>query len=123
MKTVTPMDTARKRAALARDWRTRVPGIAQAFHDLLPDAEVYLIGSAVRGNMVGGSDVDLLVISDRVPKGALDRSKLKVEVEDMAGLPDYHPFQFHLVTRGEARPFLSKARNDILPVPRRVEAR
>ncbi|MDG7013025.1 MAG: nucleotidyltransferase domain-containing protein [Nitrososphaerota archaeon] len=108
------MGLARRRAGLARGWREVAPDLADEFHRILPGSRVYAFGSAVRGDMSGGSDVDILVVSDAVPAGALARARLKVRAEEGAGLPDCHPFEFHLVTEGEAEPFLRRAGRDIL---------
>ena len=108
------MGLARRRAELARGWREVVPDLADEFHRTLPGSRVYAFGSAVRGDMSGGSDVDILVVSDAVPAGALARARLKVRAEEGVGLPDCHPFEFHLVTEGEAEPFLRRAGRDIL---------
>lgn len=110
------MDLARRRAALAKKWREVAPDLADEFHSILPGSRVYAFGSAVRGDMSGGSDVDILVVSDAVPAGALARARLKVRAEEGAGLPDWHPFEFHLVTEGEEGPFLRRAGRDIMPI-------
>lgn len=110
------MDLARRRAALAKKWREVAPDLADEFHSILPGSRVYAFGSAVRGDMSGGSDVDILVVSDAVPAGALARARLKVRAEEGACLPDCHPFEFHLVTEGEAGPFLRRAGRDIMPI-------
>jgi predicted nucleotidyltransferase len=46
--------------------------------------------------------VDILIISDQLPKKCKDRGNLKANIEEGAGLPLYHPFEIHLATRGEA---------------------
>jgi predicted nucleotidyltransferase len=101
-----------------REWKSRVPIIAREFYEVLPDAKVYVFGSAVRGDITAGSDVDILVVSDRLAGGALARARLKVRAEERAGLPEYHPFEIHLVTQSEARPFIRRAKRDIVLLPR-----
>ena len=117
------MGLARSRAALARRWREVAPDLADEFHSILPGSRVYAFGSAVRGDMSGGSDVDIMVVSDAVPAGALARARLKVRAEEGVGLPDSHPFEFHLVTEGEAEPFLRRAGRDVLLIEGRRGSR
>jgi predicted nucleotidyltransferase len=116
--TAAKMRVARKRAALVKEWKSRVPIIARELYEILPDAKVYVFGSAVRGDITAGSDVDILVVSDRLPEGALARARLKVRAEERAGLPEYHPFEIHLVRPSEARPFMRRARRYIVLLPR-----
>jgi len=69
--------------------------MAEAAKRVLPDAEVYVVGSAVRGDWVGSSDVDVLIVSGSLPEGMLKRAEIKVEVEDLTKLPAVHPFEIH----------------------------
>jgi|FaiFalFF_MnMetaG_3_1042247.scaffolds.fasta_scaffold05608_3 predicted nucleotidyltransferase len=103
------MDTLRLRAAMVREWRRWAPSLARAVKEVLPTAEVYVIGSAVRAEASGGSDVDILIVSPDLPEGALQRAMIKVKIEEVAGLPYYHPFEMHLVTHNEAKRYLAMA--------------
>ncbi|MEM2189546.1 MAG: nucleotidyltransferase domain-containing protein [Nitrososphaerota archaeon] len=42
-----------------------MPELLKAVRSVLPNAEVYVFGSALRNRLTANSDVDILVISDR----------------------------------------------------------
>ena len=67
---------------------------------ILKDSQTYLFGSIIEGNLVAGSDIDILVIAN-VPKNHLKRAELIATIEENAGLPLSHPFEFHLLTQEE----------------------
>lgn len=96
------METLRSRAKMIEDWKVWSKKIAYAAKTIMPDAEVYVFGSVIRGDATGGSDIDLLIVSQNISKKALDQAKIKVEIEEMAGLPLYHPFEIHLATKDES---------------------
>ncbi|MCX8171473.1 MAG: nucleotidyltransferase domain-containing protein [Candidatus Bathyarchaeota archaeon] len=87
---------------LIRDWRFWCNKIADAAASVLGKCEVYVFGSVIYGHATGGSDVDVLIVADQLPKDFRARGFLKAEIEQKAGLPLYHPFELHLVTRNEA---------------------
>ncbi len=66
----------------------------------LSDAQIYLFGSILKGDLVAGSDIDVLIVAD-VPKKHLKRAELIAKIEEKAGLPLSHPFEFHLLTQEE----------------------
>jgi len=109
---MTYMDLLRSRASMIRDWRAWVSRMAEATKRVLPDAEVYVVGSAVRGDWVGSSDVDILIVSESIPEGMLKRAEIKIEVEDLTKLPAVHPFEIHLVTPREAETYFRRAGKD-----------
>ena len=110
------MDTLRKRAEMVRSWRRWSERIAEAVGEVAPEAEVYVFGSVVRGEAVGGSDVDILIIVDKLPRGVLERAETKESIVERAGLPYYHPFQIHLVTREEAESYFERAGDWIIKI-------
>jgi hypothetical protein len=75
--------------------------ITEAAKRILPDAEVYVFGRVVRGEAVGGSYVDILIRSDMIPKNNIERTELKLKIEELAGLPPFHPFEIHLANSEE----------------------
>jgi len=75
----------------------------------LPGAEVYVVSSVVRGDQMSGSDVDILVVSQSVPRRAIEKAKVKALIEEKLGLPLYHPFEIHLLTPQEAQPYMKRA--------------
>ncbi|MEM2024619.1 MAG: nucleotidyltransferase domain-containing protein [Candidatus Caldarchaeum sp.] len=110
---MTFMDTLRARVRLLKSWRETAPAIAKAARELLPDAEVYVFGSAVTGDCVASSDVDILIVSEQLPARNIERARIKVEIEEKAGLPPYHPFELHLTTLEEAEPYFRRARHSL----------
>jgi predicted nucleotidyltransferase len=67
---------------------------------VLKDAQVYLFGSILEGNLVAASDIDILIIAD-VPKKHLKRAEIIAKIEEKSGLPLSHPFEFQLLTQEE----------------------
>jgi len=83
-------------------WREYVERIATSANEILGECEVYVFGSVIEGKWSGGSDVDILIISNRIPKRNKERGELKAKIEEKAGLPLIHPFEIHVVRREEA---------------------
>jgi uncharacterized protein len=100
---------------MIREWRKFSSKIAKsARRELGPSTEVYVFGSAVRGEAVAASDVDILVIVDRPLSSVIERNKIRMMIEDAASLPDVHPFEFHVVTRDEAELYFRHIGSSIL---------
>ncbi len=110
------MEAALRRAKMLREWRTWVQHIARITREILPDAQVYVTGSTVRGDQVGGSDVDVLIISQNIPEKAIEKAKIKAVIEEKLNLPPYHPFEIHLLTPKEAQPYLKTTKQLILKI-------
>jgi len=107
------VDVLIERAEMARNWKKYVSSIARAVRSILADSKIYVFGSAIKGELTGGSDVDILVVSERVPRSNLERAELKVKIEELSNLPPYHPFELHLVDREEGGWYLKRIK-DIL---------
>ncbi|MCX8204916.1 MAG: nucleotidyltransferase domain-containing protein [Candidatus Nezhaarchaeota archaeon] len=105
-----------KRVEMLRSWRSWVDRIAALVKELVPNVEVYVIGSAVRGDQVAVSDVDVLVVSQFIPERPLERARIKALVEERLGLPYYHPFEIHLLKPEEARHYLRRSLESALKV-------
>ncbi|MEM4420382.1 MAG: nucleotidyltransferase domain-containing protein [Candidatus Caldarchaeum sp.] len=101
---------------MVRHWREYVGVLAEAVRKVLGDADVYVFGSVVTGESVASSDVDVLIVSERVPESMLERGALKVEVERVAELPVYHPFELHIVRPDEAEHYFKKIGRNMLKV-------
>ncbi|MHA1833884.1 MAG: nucleotidyltransferase domain-containing protein, partial [Candidatus Baldrarchaeia archaeon] len=56
-----------KRADIVRNWKNAVKKVAKAISDVLPDAEIYVFGSAVKRRITASSDIDLLIFSEKIP--------------------------------------------------------
>ncbi len=76
--------------------------INESIKTVLKDSKVYLFGSAIEGNLVAASDIDILIISD-VPKNHLKRAEITAKIEEKAGLPLVHLFEFHILTNEELK--------------------
>jgi len=90
--------------------------VSNAAKGLLCDAVVRVFGSVASGDYTPASDVDILITSQNVPRGAMARAELKVALEKQAGLPPINSVEIYLVTPEEAwanpiyREVLSKLR-------------
>ncbi|WP_297536530.1 nucleotidyltransferase domain-containing protein [Thermococcus sp.] len=87
----------RRRYLMIKNYRRYLPAIKRACEEVFGECELYVFGSVLTGKFTAGSDVDLLVKVKNAPKGPRERAKLEVKIEELAGLPDYHPFEFHIV--------------------------
>ncbi|MEL9990099.1 MAG: nucleotidyltransferase domain-containing protein [Thermoproteus sp.] len=86
----------RRRRVLSDLWRY-LSALKEAVLELDPDAEVYLFGSAARGDMRPDSDVDVLVVSDRYGGDLRRIAELLVRVEERLGVTGI--FEIHVATR------------------------
>lgn len=91
-----------EKTKMLEEWPIWTKKVADAAERRLGKIRVYLFGSMAEGRWDGSSDVDLLIISNNLPKTNLERSDLKVELEEEAGLPPIHPLEIHLATKTEA---------------------
>jgi len=88
-----------RRAEIVRNYRKFIPKILSAIRETLGDAKVYLFGSVVEGKVVGGSDVDIMIVAD--VEGNMKKAEIIAKIEEKAGLPFDNPFEFHLLTPEE----------------------
>jgi len=108
------MDLQRSRATMLKEWRAWAERVARAAEKILPKSEVYVLGSVVRGDYTGGSDIDILIISDIVPEGLLKKAEVKNSIEETANLPPTHQIQIHLTKRSEANNYIRRAGRNII---------
>lgn len=85
---------------IIKNYRTYLKRIQKSIKIILKNSQIFLFGSIITGNLVAGSDIDILIIAD-VPKIHLKRAEKIAEIEENAGLPLSHPFEFHLLTQEE----------------------
>jgi len=78
-------------------WRDQLPELLEAVEAASPNAEVYVFGSALRGELTANSDVDILVVSDEAT--GWRRHKLATAIEEKLKPPLV--FEIHPVTRRE----------------------
>jgi hypothetical protein len=98
------------------DWKVWAKKVANAAKTIMPDVEVYVFGSVIRGEATGGSDIDMLIVSQNVPEKVLEQSEIKVKIEEMAGLPIYHPFEIHLASKDESEQYIAVAGKHITKI-------
>ncbi len=102
------MDVLLERARMLSEWKLWISKVTEAVRRIVPGAEVYVIGSVARGDAIASSDLDLLIISDRVPETSRKRAELIVRIEEEAKLPLHHPIEFHLIQNKERSKYLRK---------------
>jgi len=67
---------------------------------IFPDAKIYLFGSVVEGKTHPRSDIDVAIVTNKVPKSVEDLAKIKVKVlEDL----EFSPFELHILSEKEWR--------------------
>ncbi|MGQ9469690.1 MAG: nucleotidyltransferase domain-containing protein [Nitrososphaerales archaeon] len=93
----------RERLEIIKNWKEYLKRITWAAKKFLEDCEVYAFGSAIKGKLIAASDIDVLIITENLPKTILERARVKEKIEKLARLPPYHPVQMHLITKDEAR--------------------
>jgi len=114
---VRSLDISWERAKILRDWKRYVDRIARSAKKILgDDTRVYVFGSAVRGELTAISDIDILIVSERVPRSFMERVKLKLKIMDLSSLPDHSPFEFHLVDEREAKLYFHHIKGDFMRV-------
>lgn len=94
------LDLMIKRKEMIKNHRKYLKTINKNIKLVLKDAQVYLFGSILEGNLVAASDIDILIIAD-VPKKHLKRAEIIAKIEEKSGLPLSHPFEFQLLTQEE----------------------
>jgi len=92
-----------ERRRMIEKWREFVSKIANVCKEILGECEVYVFGSVVENEWTGGSDVDVLVISNSIPLSSKGRAEIIAKIEEKANLPLAHPFEIHLITKDEAK--------------------
>lgn len=105
------VDILIERSEMVKKWDGYATRIAIAVKSILPDARIYIFGSVLKGEAVGGSDVDILIASSNMPKSNVERAGIKVRIEDAANLPPYHPFELHLVDEQEMEWYVRRVKD------------
>ncbi len=85
-------------------WREYLPLLAEAVRRALPEAEVYVYGSAVEGKLTAVSDIDVMLVMKDIPRSALERARITAKIREeleRLGFEDHYLFEFHFVKRGE----------------------
>jgi predicted nucleotidyltransferase len=97
-----------------RRWREYAEKIAKAVKDLLPDTQVYVIGSVAEGNTTVYSDIDILVV---VPAKALsteEKKQLLIQILeraiDLYQLPWDAPVEIHIADKMDITQYQNKCK-------------
>jgi len=94
-----------KRKEMIENFKKYLKNINESIKAVLKDSEVFLFGSAIEGNLVAASDIDILIIAE-VPKNHLKRAEITAKIEEKARLPLVHPFDFHILTNEELKTWI-----------------
>jgi predicted nucleotidyltransferase len=94
------LDRMIKTKEMIKNHKKYLKEITKNIKIVLGKPQIYLFGSIIEGNLVGASDIDILIIAD-IPKNHLKRAEIVANIEEKSGLPLSHPFEFHLLTQGE----------------------
>ena len=97
-------------------WRDQLPELLEAVRSVLPDAEVYVFGSALRSRLTANSDVDILVVSDEATGS--QRHKLAVAIEEK--LRNTFIFEIHLTTK-EKLAWYKRHAKELIPAERLIQ--
>ena len=90
------LEISKKKHEMLVNYRKYLIKIKKNIDQSLKESEVYLFGSALDKNLVGGSDIDILIVAN-IPKKHMIRAELIANIEEKSGLPLYHPFELHLI--------------------------
>lgn len=73
-----------------KDYMKVAKGVKEIIHEIDPDARIYVFGSIVKGRYTAVSDIDILVITERIEQ----RFRMKVEVYKRVEAP----IELHVTT-------------------------
>ncbi|UXD21296.1 DNA polymerase III subunit beta [Ignicoccus pacificus DSM 13166] len=82
-------------------WKEVAKKIAEAAKEVLGDTEVYVVGGIAEGRFTAASDLDILIVSDKVPSTS-KKIWLKVEIREKAfqkGVPLDYPLNLHMYNK------------------------
>jgi predicted nucleotidyltransferase len=108
------LEEAKLRKKYLDNYMSYVKIIKEKAKKLLNDAEVYVFGSIVRGNYNPMSDVDVMIVSEKIPDNIIEQAKIKAKI-----LEDFEPgiFQIHLVKPFEYENWYKRfVKNDIIKI-------
>jgi len=100
------IEDGRKRYLMIKNYRKYLPAIKRACEEVFGQCELYVFGSVLTGRFTAGSDVDLLIKVKNAPKSLRERAEVEVRIEELAKLPYYHPFEFHIVDEAGFRRYV-----------------
>ena len=90
-------------------WREYIPALREAISQVLPDAEIYIIGGAAENRLTALSDIDVLIITDKPPENPMKKaeitSKIREKLEEK-GINHSYLYQFHIKDKKQAQQLL-----------------
>ncbi len=81
------------------NWLYYCKKIKEEAEKLLHPARILVFGSVVKGSWTPNSDIDVLIISDKLSKNWEENYIYKVKIKSKVGA--FSPFQIHLLTSEE----------------------
>ncbi|MGQ4876059.1 MAG: nucleotidyltransferase domain-containing protein [Promethearchaeia archaeon] len=103
------LEINKKRADMLFNYKSYLKKIVNCIIEILKDKKprIFLFGSALEGNLVAASDIDIMIVAD-VPNSLIAKTKILCQIEDKLNFPFYHPFEFHLLNSNQFK-FYKKA--------------
>ena len=103
------IESANEKRKYFRNYLTYAKKIKEIATKLLGKSEVFVFGSVVEGKHTPSSDIDILIVSENVPKSLEDRAKISAKI--LKEIDIFAPFELHIVNEKEFewyRRFLKK---------------
>ena len=98
-----------------RRWREYVEKISKAVRDIIPDAEIYVIGGVAEDRITIYSDIDILIIIKNIDPSS--KVELVADILDKAidtyDLPWDAPVELHVVNEEEAKRYFKHCKKVI----------
>ena len=92
------------------EWRKHVRLACKAVKNVIPNAEIYVIGGAAENRLTVRSDIDILIVlpcTSTFNEVIELRSRILEEAGKL-GLPLYAPIELHIVGREELKKYVKK---------------
>lgn len=95
------------------EWRKHVRLACKAVKNVIPNAEIYVIGGAAENRLTIRSDIDILVVLPCTAPTFNEAIELRSRILEEAvklGLPLYAPIELHIVGREELKKYVKKGK-------------
>jgi len=115
------IEMMKKTNNMIKNYKKYLKKIESSIHIILNNSQIFLFGSVIKGNLVAGSDIDILMIAN-IPKKHLKRAEIIAKIEEDAGLPLWHPFEFHLLTQEEMDIWIKLYKLDFEDISTHIES-
>ncbi len=100
-------EIGKARYKIIKKYKQYLEPIKKACLEFFPKSKVYLFGSALRGELVAASDIDILIVVKKEFTNQRERATIIIGIEDKVSLPFVHPFEFHLISQREYVKFIN----------------